>query len=299
MSQEYTSELKAEAAPVTEAEAVAALVPREILKTGEGVEVFCLRPGESLRDLERSQRQPHRMRGKLSAETAGDFMAMVRSYGSPGTAIFLSAGDLLKQGFGSLVACFNYGAVPQPGAAGWGDWTATYTLKLSRELTAWNAKADTAMTQFDFADLIDRRHHEMVSPTAAEMLEIAQKFAIYSTGKTDSKIDTKTGARSFAFSDEHTSDSTQLPAFIEIAIPVLQGGAAYRLKLRPRVRASGGNLLFSYFFDNLDEAIADAVGELEASLREFAGSLTFAPPVFLGSLVEPPRAKAQSLTALS
>lgn len=135
--------------------------------------------------------------------------------------------------------------------------------------------------QEGFAEHIEGGLEEIVTPDAADMLEIAQSFHAVSAATFRSQKRLASGEQQFQYDEELTATAGKtgnltVPTTILLAVAPFIGEERYKLTARLRFRLSGGKLTLGYILDRPDAVVRDALeGVAERLAAEF-------PRVFVG-----------------
>lgn len=161
--------------------------------------------------------------------------------------------------------------------AGHGQHRVTLVCEQTPAWQAWMGLNGKLVDQATFAEHIEDRANDVQSPTAAEMLELAQTFE--ATTKVDFKsVDViSTGVRGIRYEETTAAKAGQagqieIPASFQIAVQPFEGSPAYRMNVRFRYRIREGRLLIGYALerpeDTLREAFRDVVNEVAEATSE-------------------------------
>lgn len=134
---------------------------------------------------------------------------------------------------------------------GWCTNRAHYTCPLSPQWEAWVKNSGKGMSQTEFAYHIEANLPDIVSPSGAEMLEIALSLEGTTTAawKRAQRLDN--GTVQFQFMEEIKGSAGRegqlaIPASFSIGIPVFRGGDAYQIEVAFRYRIRDAQLSLSY-----------------------------------------------------
>jgi uncharacterized protein YfdQ (DUF2303 family) len=222
---------------------------------------------------------PSRRKGTATHLEVESFIEHVNRFKDEGSAIFADTQSV------RLNAVFDYHKADAPR---WGQHRAVYTCPLSRQWQLWIAANEKEMSQDTFADFIDanlkdlasRRGNEISDDIAqpAAVVEMARNLSVRSNVVFERKVDPTTGASSLVSKDERDASSTKIPRAFLLGIPVFEGGAAYQIEARLRLKMQGGRPTFSFALYQTDVILRDAFGEVRTKVKDAT-----ALPVFAGS----------------
>ena len=208
-----------------------------------------------------------------AAEVFGDvesWGAYVKAYGTP-------VPPYLTWNSKGLRAVLDYHlTVPEGGATGRCQWTATYPFTPSVELVAWQRLASgTAHGQKAVIEALEDRADDIVEPSAADLLAILRNLRANVSSTATTELDPD-GSVNVSFQQAKVVQGTNkvsLPATFAIAIPVLQGHPT-RYALTVRVRPSvddAAHLTFRFSLPNVERALEDVYAERVGEAKEGLG----------------------------
>jgi uncharacterized protein YfdQ (DUF2303 family) len=176
-------------------------------------------------------------------------------------------------------ASFEVRAVLDPPASaedpGWCDHQAVLRLRPTPEWQTWMAGSGKLGGQQDFAELLEDRAADVVTPAAAHMLELAQSFHATNRVSFESSSFLADGQRGLEYREQVEAKAGRtgklvIPATFELGLRPFEGGPPYKVTARLRYRIDDGRLRIGYKL--LDpEAVAraafgDVVDEVHAGL---------------------------------
>lgn len=157
--------------------------------------------------------------------------------------------------------------------AGWCDHTATLTLRTTPAWKAWTEGSGKLLGQTVFAEHIEDNLPDIVKPTGAEMLELAQTFQ--STSKVDfqSHRFLDNGQRALEYTEATEAKAGRrgqiaIPAVFELGLRPFLGGDPYRVVARLRWRIADGDLRIGYKLDRPEEVLRAAFGDVVSKIDE-------------------------------
>jgi uncharacterized protein YfdQ (DUF2303 family) len=160
--------------------------------------------------------------------------------------------------------------------AGRESHTVTLALQHSEPWKRWTEFDGKEMPQLMFANFIEDNLADIVQPTPADMLEIAQ--SLQGSVSVDWKSSQRLGNGQTKLQFEENVEARagqkgdiEIPSEFLIALRPYIGGEVYGVKVRFRYRISAGNVLFTYLLDRpfavLEEAFADMVNILQLGIE--------------------------------
>lgn len=149
---------------------------------------------------------------------------------------------------GRIVAVLN-GHVKNHDDAGWGDHRAVLTLRKSPAWVAWTEASGKMIPQVKFAEFLEDRAGDVVTPDHATLLEVATsiegtKGAAYKSG-----VRLDNGEIQFRYEETVAAKAGQrgdltIPSSIELGIAPFDGMDAYKVSARFRYRIGDDGVLY-------------------------------------------------------
>lgn len=234
-------------------------------------------------ELEAQQAHPNRKTGHRTVTDAAALIGYLAKHGLPETELWGNADK------GTVRAVINahdgvtnsenapdYDEDRQTGAAGWGDHTATLQLRHTPDWTDWTSRDGKLMRQTEFAEFIEDHLPNFVTPSGADMLELAQTFQATTRVDFDTSQRLKSGETQVTYK-EHTDatagkkGSIAIPDTFTLGLQIYDRGDAYKINARFRYRINDGQLALGYkltrprdvllaAFDGITDEIHTATG---------------------------------------
>jgi uncharacterized protein YfdQ (DUF2303 family) len=215
---------------------------------------------------------PHRHSGTQEVITVSSFIEELRrrQLDDEASRIFADARDM------KLVAVLN----DDDGEPGWRDYRVEYALTRSPEWQHWLSADGVDLTLEQLARHIEDGMAEIVSPSAADMLELAQTF--HATNEATFKRGTRlsSGAQTFVYTEDiqaagGASGTMEIPTELELKLAPFYGSDAVSIQAWFRFSLKGPDLRVSYKIQRPETIELDAFRDLVALLE---GSLTDGDP---------------------
>lgn len=225
-------------------------------------------------DTEQYQPTPDRAKSVYRPATVDALVAVITRHHDPAsTTIWVHPES------GQVVAVFNDAA---PGTPGWRDHRAQLDLQQTKEWRHWVSRDGSLMSQVEFAEHIEDGLPELVTPPAADMLELAQSFQATQGATFRSAHRLQDGRVQAQYDEEVTASAGQsgqlaIPNEFLLSIAPFLGEAPYGVTARLRYRLGGGNLKIGYRLVRPDAVVRDALDHVAGKL---AASF---PAVFIGT----------------
>lgn len=133
--------------------------------------------------------------------------------------------------------------------------TAQLKLRHSTEFTAWTGKNNVKQDQVPFAEFIEERMDDIVSPSAADLLEMVENFTENRTVNFQSKIKRSNGNIVVSYADAEdpkATGNTKIPERIRLSLAVYEGEPRQEIEAFLRTDTKGGNLTVTVKMIKLD-----------------------------------------------
>jgi len=216
------------------------------------------------------QDTPQRVRGTVTLTDTVSWLAYFAKHGSLNSEVY---GDVRASTVTAVINAPTDSLTP-----GWGDHRAILTLEHSDAWRAWTNGNGSLFSQETFAEHLEARTPDLIEPTAADMLELAQSFQA-TTGVTfESGTRLASGQRRLQYLETIEGRAGQrgqldVPTQIAIRVQVWRGiDIAVPMTARFRYRIAPGGLALGYVLDRVDDV-------LDAAWQDLLGDLTGALPV--------------------
>ena len=214
-----------------------------------------------LRDkIEAGRLRPDRKRGTVTLTTAGGLIDYLAKHGLPETELWA---DITAD---RVTAVINAHAGTDDGEesdAGWGDHRAVLQLTTTQDWRDWTGYSGKLLSQTDFAEFVEQHLPNIVTPTAADMLELAQTIKGASKVTFESTKRLTGGQVALEWREDVDAKAgrkgdIKIPDVIELALQVYEGGPAYRMAARFRYRIERGQLALGYVLERAGDVKRDA-----------------------------------------
>lgn len=212
--------------------------------------------GMRIENIENLLNAPARTHGHVELHDIPSFIAYVNRHKADSTLIYFNREER------TFIAVLNEASreVPQ-----WGDHKATVTLKHSRQWAAW--ENEKARTQKDFAEFLEDRLGEIAKPDGTSLFGLITNLELSQSASFSSNVKLQNGDVRIAFSrDTKGAGSMDIPAKIELAIPIWENGPAFGVVVKLRHRLTENSLTFTMIIekklDMVDAAIDSASGAI-------------------------------------
>lgn len=216
--------------------------------------------GYNLQDLEKLADAPRRIREAVKLATVDSFIEYVNEWKTPDISVIFC-----NENARALHATIDYHEGDSPS---WCTHGANYKAELSREAQAWMANSGKPMPQLIFAEFMEDRVADVVSPSGADLLERILQLQILKKVVFGSALRLQTGEFQLNWSEDNEKGSVEFPEKISLGIPLFHKGKAYKIEARLRYSLSEGKVSFTYKLLNIDEALEDAFAEIVTRVKQ-------------------------------
>jgi uncharacterized protein YfdQ (DUF2303 family) len=229
-------------------------------------------------DLEKYLASPKRVRGLYKVTSLQSFVDYTKGFYDPlHTTVWVDP-DAFK-----ITAVLNDHQMSQPA---WGDHQVVLQLVHTKEWLHWIGKDGEMLNQAQFAEHIEDGLIEIVSPPAADMLEMAQTMKGATKVEWTSSQRITNGEIQFAYTEEATAQAgrartLEIPEKFFLSIAPFYGEDPSSIHARLRYRApNGSNLQIGYKLERPDDVLQASIEAMALRLKtehEFANVYTGAP----------------------
>lgn len=242
----------------TEAEAVAALAaqPAAYPVTPGEVETIAYPPEWTISTLdhERFNDRPRRPVANVQVRDAAGFTAAVQQRKFQAFAVYADDESM------ALTAILNddYGQT-----AGWRDNRVVLALRPTPEWTHWKSLDGSLVDQKAFALHVEDGLKEIIRPSAADMLDLAQTFQATTAAKFKGGQRLATGERQFTYEEDidakaGSAGQVAIPDTFTLRISPFFGAAAVDIDARFRFQLRAAELKLGYKLDRPDDVARQA-----------------------------------------
>lgn len=262
-----------------------AIASTEIRQANGGHEFVTLPPGYSAQSIEHMRAFPSRAKGTTRVNDASSFITVVNDQTTARLRIYGQLYDQNGKADPKFTAVLNdhlstslTEPLPAWAHAGWQDHRVSYACPLSTEWKTWTGMHKRSMKQADFAQFIEDNLPDIVTPAAAEMLEIARTLEARKGVNFKSGIRLQNGDQQFTFEETTEAKAGEkghlsVPERFEIAIPVFEGAKTRNLIVaRLRYRIDNGKLDMWYDLERHHKDLEAAMKDLWQEIATGCGT---------------------------
>lgn len=217
---------------------------------------------------------PDHIRQKVALHEAASFISYVNTFKDADTRVFSSMPDKGLTTSPEFRAIFDYHLAVAHKAQRCAH-AAHYTCPLSLAWMTWAGIHGKAMTQREFVDFVDENMPDIVTPKAADVMELARDFNAHTEVKFASKVNAITGGVSMNYQEdtEVGTQGGQIEAFDRLAlvIPVFEGGDEVPVDAKVQWVPKDGKLAVTVKLYRPSETKRTAFLELRREIQEKLG----------------------------
>lgn len=161
--------------------------------------------------------------------------------------------------------------------ASWGEHRLVLALRTTDSWKQWLQSDGQLLDQETFAEFLEDHLPELLEPSSADMLEIAQSLQAHTKVDFQSGVRLASGQRQFQYVETQTTKagqkgSLEVPEQFTIGLVPFEGSAGYRLTARLRYRITDRGLRMGYKLerpaDTLRTAFADVVDGIDGDIEQ-------------------------------
>jgi uncharacterized protein YfdQ (DUF2303 family) len=217
---------------------------------------------------------PPRKAGTTTVRDAPSWTAYFNKHSNQASEVYADSERL------TVTAVLNAHGTDEPS---WGDHRLRLELRTTDAWKQWMRNDGELLDQEAFAEFLEDHLPELLEPTSADMLEIAQSLQAASKVDFQSGIRLASGQRQFQYVETTTTKAGQkgqltVPETFVVGLIPFEGSEGYRLTARLRYRITDRGLRMGYRLerpaDVLRTAFADVVTVIDQDIE---------PPILNGT----------------
>lgn len=225
---------------------------------------------------------PRRTKGTTTLLEPASFVRFVQDIAPSGEALTGLAVYADIVGCRTVTAVFNGPSRDHPG---WGDHRAVLTLTPTESWKRWLAQDGRLGEQVAFAEHVGNNVRDIVDPSGAEMLEVAQHLEASVKGEFREANRLSNGQRQFVWTETITAKAGELgqaviPERFLLELAPFEGAERQVIEARLRYRIREGKLTIGYVLDRPDLVLRTSFVQVLAGIEEAIG------PAYRGSPAE-------------
>jgi hypothetical protein len=274
----------------TEASVIADLIPTDI-RTING-RPFATIPGQSPALILAAEEPPPFVVANVQIHTLASLLAYLKVHQAipenasvcDGIRTIINQRELIvaDKAEARIVIIFDYHrSASQPARV---KNLATLRLELDGRFIRFQKKFSTWISQEDFIDLIEENEAAYRTPSSSSMLELAENLEFHHTSKVVSRKTSRNGTGEIRFESNEGEQSTKLPEYIDLGLPIYKGFVdesgklkAWVIRCRLRYRLNKDGVLFMLVPQGLDDLLDEVWNDLIGQVSQWG------PPVIEGT----------------
>lgn len=214
-------------------------------------------------DLQQYLPTPRRKTGTFTTFDAESWLAYWQKHHGEGSEIWAD------QEKARIVGVLNAHSEGEPG---WSDHRLVLTLRHTVQWQVWTAFDNKLLDQTVFAEHVENRLPDFVTPPGAQMLELAQTFQANTKVAFESAKQLASGERQLLYREDTTASAGRkgeitVPREFTVALQPFEGSDAYKVSARLRYRIIGsGQLSIGYMVDRPEDVLRFAFYDVVAKV---------------------------------
>lgn len=226
-------------------------------------------------DKDEYRATPRRTEGRYTVRTAESLLTYLDKHALPETELWA---DIDSSSITAVIDAHR-GADEAPG---WQAHRATLQLQLTDEWKLWTGIDGKLQRQVEFAEFIEQRTVDFVTPDGATILELAQSFQATRSGRFESSKRLASGETSLIYKDEVSatagrSGQIDIPDVVELALAPFVGHDRFRVTARFRFRLDGGALLLGFALERPRDVLQAAFNSVVETVN-----VNQSAPIYIG-----------------
>lgn len=226
--------------------------------------------------LEAFRDRPRRKTGTVHVHDAPAFIAYLSKHALPETEVWA---DIANQQLVAIINAHEESEAIAGGDAGWGDHRAQLVLRKTPAWATWATNDRKFLTQIAFAEHVEERLPDFVTPPGADMLELAQSFKAHTKVNFESSRRLKSGETTLEYREQTEASAGKkgdivIPDTFTLGIAPFDGTEGYKVNARFRYRISEGTLFLGYVMERpediqraaFDDIVTAVDGGIDASI---------------------------------
>lgn len=200
---------------------------------------------------------PRRKVGSYRVHDADSFAAYFAKHASVDSEIWADTTEH------KLVAVLDAHAATAEGLAGHEDHRLSYAVQTTDAWKAWTELDNQLMNQAAFAEHIENRRIDIVAPSSADMLELAQSFQATIGVQFQSSKRLQSGERQLEYKEQvdataGRSGQLEIPETFTLRLIPFEGASVFDVVARFRYRITNGQLAIGYQLERPEDVIREA-----------------------------------------
>lgn len=201
---------------------------------------------------------PPRKAGTTTVRDAASWLAYFNKHSSDASEVYADSERL------TVTAVLNAHGTDEPS---WGDHRLILSLRTTDAWKQWMQNDGALIDQEAFAEFLEDHLPELLEPSAADMLEIAQSIQAATKVDFQSGVRLSSGQRQFQYVETQTTKAGQkgqltVPETFVVGLVPFEGSEGYRLTARLRYRITDRGLRMGYKLERPADILRTAFGDV-------------------------------------
>lgn len=210
--------------------------------------------------LDQFRATPRRKTGTFTAHTGDAFIAYMEKHVTATSEVWA---DLTSRTVTAVINAHDDAG----GEAGWADHQLRLQLQHTPAWKAWTEKDGAWLSQVQFAELLEERFLDVVSPDAATLTEVARTFKATKSAAFESEHVLSSGQVQFGYREEikagaGVAGNLEIPEKFTLGLSPFEGGKPYQVLARLRFSIENQTLRIRYVLDRPTEIVRAAFDEV-------------------------------------
>lgn len=234
-----------------------------VIKGVDGGKPYIMLPDDhNVYDMEEYLTAPIRINRTINVQTAEAFIEYFQHWKQDESELFacLSRVDIL-----GVIDSPVTGDVVQPS---WCDHKVKYSCPFSRQWLAWRVIDRKPLDQTTFAEFLEDHVADVTQPEGGALLDLATSLQIHRKSTFGSSMRLATGEHAIQYSEENVTGTVEIPAMLELAMPVFERGTPYKIHARFKYRVREGDLKLWVEIIEPDKYVEDAFNEVVQQITD-------------------------------
>ena len=229
---------------------------------------------------------PRRKTGTYKVHDPASLVAYLEKHGDPDSEVWA---DTVNAKITAVLNAHTGDRDDQQTAGRFEDHRVEYAVLLTEAWKAWKKYDGQLVDQATFAELIEERAIDIVSPTAADMLELAQSFRATTGVEFKSSKRLGNGERQFEYREQVEAGAgkdgqMEIPETFELGLQPFEGADRFKVTARFRYRINNGALAVGFKLERPEDVLREAFLTVVAKVQDGIADLgLIESPIFLGS----------------
>lgn len=216
--------------------------------------------------LEAFRETPRRKSGIYQVHDAESFLAYLAKHGDDNSEVWA---DVVGNRITGVLNAHGDGSQGQR----WEDHRVVYQVKHTDAWVAWVRHDGHLLDQSTFAEHIEDRAVDIVDPSGADMLELAQTITATIGGSFESSKRLSTGERQLEYREKIDAQGGKkgqfaIPETFTLALKPFEGADPFKVIARLRLRINGGDLRIGYKLERPEDVLRGAFLSVVEAITE-------------------------------